>query len=117
MTPLTACSHSRTVKFKEFKTDAFCLQEIQDSREVKYYQAFVCFTTNRMKIFMFSTQVDPKRTAILFVTFVLFSGKAMQTEFYYFSKTALYLNSAEHKKWRINSNNTLTVIPSKIIDF
>lgn len=39
----------------------------------------------------------------------LFSGKAMQTEFYYFSKTALYLDSAEHKKWRINSNNTLTV--------
>lgn len=58
------CSH-RTVKLKQFKTDAFCLQEIQDSRQVKYYQAFDCCTTNRMKIFMFCTQVDPKRTAAL----------------------------------------------------
>lgn len=58
------CSHSRTVRFKEFKTDAFCLQEIQDLRQVKYYQAFVCCITNRMKIVMFSTQVDPKKPAM-----------------------------------------------------
>lgn len=70
------CSHSRTVKFKEFKTDAFCLQGTQDSRHVKYYQAFVCCTISRMKIFMFSTQVDPKRTAICHICLIFRQGHA-----------------------------------------
>lgn len=77
------CSHSRTVKLKEFKTDAFCLQEIQDSRHMKYDQAFVCCTNNRMKMFIFSTQSGPKENSNT-ITFVWFSGKVMQTEFYYF---------------------------------